>query len=244
MGSRLIVAAAVAGAAGALTLAPSALLANNPGGPCATPTRAGTAGDNVINGTASADIIDAKGGDDTIRALGGDDIICPGSGQDFVKAGGGDDTVVEIDLEFDVVYAGADDDEVHLNDSDEGHGGGGHDSIEGGWLLFGDDGSDNLEPEGAVVGCSPDCPAEAYGGGGDDRIESIQNNAGLDNTPSELFGQEGDDVLWGSRITTMEDNLHGGSGSDYMNGRASFDFCGGGDGIDEAFNCESTSSVP
>jgi uncharacterized repeat protein (TIGR01451 family) len=60
---------------------------------CATPTIAGTAGDDVIVGTAGADVIVTFGGNDQVFALGGRDLVCTGAGFDLVLGGKGGDRI-------------------------------------------------------------------------------------------------------------------------------------------------------
>jgi uncharacterized repeat protein (TIGR01451 family) len=72
---------------------------NNPGQgkpavvSCATPTIAGTAGDDVITGTDRADVIATCGGHDQVFALGGKDLVCTGAGFDLVLGGFGGDRI-------------------------------------------------------------------------------------------------------------------------------------------------------
>ena len=58
-----------------------------------TPTRVGTALNDVINGTSARDVIVGLGGADTIKSLGGDDVICGGDGPDTVDGGDGKDWI-------------------------------------------------------------------------------------------------------------------------------------------------------
>jgi uncharacterized repeat protein (TIGR01451 family) len=60
---------------------------------CATPTIAGTPGDDVITGTAGADVIATFGGNDQVFALGGKDLVCTGAGFDLVRGGKGGDRI-------------------------------------------------------------------------------------------------------------------------------------------------------
>jgi uncharacterized repeat protein (TIGR01451 family) len=61
---------------------------------CATPTIAGTAGDDVITGTSRADVIVTFTGDDQVFAGGGKDLVCTDGGADFVRGDTGGDTVI------------------------------------------------------------------------------------------------------------------------------------------------------
>lgn len=61
---------------------------------CATPTKTGTAGDDVINGTSGPDVIVSGEGNDQVFANGGKDLVCAGGGTDLVLGGSGGDTVI------------------------------------------------------------------------------------------------------------------------------------------------------
>jgi uncharacterized repeat protein (TIGR01451 family) len=61
---------------------------------CATPTKVGTLGDDVIVGTAGADVIVTYSGNDQVFSGGGKDLICAGAGADFVFSDTGGDTVI------------------------------------------------------------------------------------------------------------------------------------------------------
>jgi uncharacterized repeat protein (TIGR01451 family) len=61
---------------------------------CATPTIAGTAGDDVINGTSRADVIVTFTGNDQVFAGGGGDLVCTDGGADLVRGDTGGDTVI------------------------------------------------------------------------------------------------------------------------------------------------------
>jgi uncharacterized repeat protein (TIGR01451 family) len=61
---------------------------------CATPTIAGTAGDDTITGSDGADVIVTFSGNDQVFALGGKDLVCTGAGFDVVIAGFGADIVI------------------------------------------------------------------------------------------------------------------------------------------------------
>jgi hypothetical protein len=58
-----------------------------------TPTRVGTAFNDVINGTSGRDVIVGLGGADTIYGNGGDDVICGGDGPDTLEGGDGNDWI-------------------------------------------------------------------------------------------------------------------------------------------------------
>jgi Ca2+-binding RTX toxin-like protein len=92
-----------------------------------TPTRVGTAANDVITGTTGRDIIVALGGADTINGSGGADVICGGDGPDTINGQSG----------YDWIAGGASSDDIY--------GGGGDDYLDGGLhndSLRGDDGQD------------------------------------------------------------------------------------------------------
>jgi uncharacterized repeat protein (TIGR01451 family) len=60
---------------------------------CATPTIAGTAGDDVLQGTSHSDVIASFTGNDQVFAGGGNDLVCTDGGFDFVDGGSGKDIV-------------------------------------------------------------------------------------------------------------------------------------------------------
>ena len=87
-----------------------------------SPTRVGTAGNDVINGTPGRDIIVAIGGNDTINGNDGNDVICGGDGADTINGGNG----------ADVVDGGAGPDSIFGSDgNDTLDGGAQNDSIRG-----------------------------------------------------------------------------------------------------------------
>jgi uncharacterized repeat protein (TIGR01451 family) len=61
---------------------------------CATPTIAGTPGDDVLTGTSHGDVIVSYGGNDQVFAGGGGDLVCTDGGADTVFAGSSGDTVI------------------------------------------------------------------------------------------------------------------------------------------------------
>jgi len=61
---------------------------------CASPTIAGTAGDDVITGTSRKDVIVTYDGNDLVYGGGGGDLICTGAGADRAYGQDGNDTVI------------------------------------------------------------------------------------------------------------------------------------------------------
>ena len=60
---------------------------------CASPTIAGTPGDDLIVGTPGRDVIASYGGNDRVYGKDGKDLICAGAGADLVNGGPGDDII-------------------------------------------------------------------------------------------------------------------------------------------------------
>ena len=61
---------------------------------CASPTIAGTPGDDVLVGTDKADVITTLGGNDQVFAGDGKDLVCARSGADLVTGGAKADTII------------------------------------------------------------------------------------------------------------------------------------------------------
>jgi Ca2+-binding RTX toxin-like protein len=90
-----------------------------------TPTRVGTASNDVITGTSGRDVIVALGGADTVNGGGGADVICGGDGPDTLDGQGGKDWI-DGGASPDDIYGGAGDDTLDgglHNDSLRGEGG-------------------------------------------------------------------------------------------------------------------------
>lgn len=177
-------------------------------------TRAGTAGNDVINGTAGADVIVGLGGNDQIRGYGGNDLICAGDGNDVITPGAGDDRVnggSGIDsVSYATASVGVD---VSLGTTSAQPTGQGADSITGVEGLVGSPYADRLEGSAGANALS--------GAGGND---TLLGRGGDDS----LLGGGGNDALYGA---TGNDTLRGGPGSDSLFGGAGSDvLVGGGSG--------------
>jgi subtilisin family serine protease/Ca2+-binding RTX toxin-like protein len=68
-----------------------------------------------------------------------------------------------------------------------------------------------------------------YGGSGDDVIDLTSPNYRISDIDMEIFGEGGDDVIWGSNNSQ---SLHGGSGDDILFGGSDDDLLSGGIGSD------------
>jgi Ca2+-binding RTX toxin-like protein len=163
-------------------------------------THEGTAGDDVIEGTDGRDVVWAGAGDDDIDTLFGDDVICAGKGRDLVLAG----------MDRDHIWAGPGNDRITA--------GRGYD------LVYGEDGADRIlggdqpdelhghaGPDYVDAGSSTTGRGEgdfAYGGIGRDRLKAYGADEG---SPINLFGNKGDDTLFGEGKHHV---LDGGPGTD------------------------------
>lgn len=187
----------------------------------------GTQGADTLSGGAEDDVIYGFGGHDTLRGGAGDDAIAGHEGNDILQGGDGDDYML---------------------------GGPGNDTLDGGA------GSDWAAYEDATAGVKVDLTlsgAQNTGGGGTDRLTSIENlygsafndtligNAG-DNMMTggagndTLTGGKGHDTLWGS---AGNDTLDGGEGDDWMVGGAGDDVIKGGAGGDWSSYEDATAGV-
>lgn len=101
-------------------------------GPCASPTKVGTAGNDTLVGTPGPDVIAGLGGNDSIDGGGGDDIICGGAGDDLLSGGSGADKIYGDDGN-DRITGGEGDDSLFGGAGDDRMtGGGGTDVCDGG----------------------------------------------------------------------------------------------------------------
>ncbi|MFY8144225.1 MAG: calcium-binding protein [Caulobacter sp.] len=187
----------------------------------------GTQGADTLIGGAEDDVIYGFGGNDTLRGGAGDDAIAGHEGNDVLQGGDGDDYML---------------------------GGPGNDTLDGGA------GSDWAAYEDATAGVKVDLNlsgAQNTGGGGTDRLTSIENlygsafndtligNAG-DNMitggagADSITGGKGHDTLWGS---AGNDTLDGGDGDDWMVGGAGDDVIKGGAGGDWSSYEDATAGV-
>lgn len=176
----------------------------------------GTQNGDTLTGGADSDTIYGFGGNDTLKGLAGDDVLAGHDGDDILQGGAGDDYLL---------------------------GGAGNDTLDGG------DGNDWAAYEDATAGVKVDLNltgAQNTGGGGTDKLTSIENvygsafndtltgNAGDnmlvgDAGNDTITGGKGNDTLWGDAGT---DVLDGGDGDDYMVGGAGDDIIKGGAGDD------------
>jgi hypothetical protein len=190
-----------------LALAAALLAAAAPSGAAAgcfgaTPTQAGTAGDDVLTGTDGDDVIVGRGGNDHIYGLDGNDLICAGPGNDLVSAGSGADKV---------------------------DGGGGADVLRGGGgrdLLRGGAGDDHVSggPNSDVArgGSGTDSCDVENETGCEDAIVADHRATDLGAIPAVWRGRAAEDVVWaygstshGTQVWTgaqyLEDLLGGAS---------------------------------
>ncbi|MDQ0463969.1 Ca2+-binding RTX toxin-like protein [Caulobacter ginsengisoli] len=169
----------------------------------------GTAGNDSFFGTDADDIAYGFAGDDQIQGNGGNDTLVGHEGNDTLNGGAGDDWLV---------------------------GGAGADQMNGG------EGNDWISYEDATSSITFNMLQVNWqdtGGGGTDRIASIENIYGSihddslfgDNGANTLSGQAGNDTLVGR---LGDDVLNGGAGHDWLVGGEGADQLYGGDGVDWA----------
>jgi Ca2+-binding RTX toxin-like protein len=89
----------------------------SPSFPCARPTIAGTAGNDIRLGTHGPDVIDGREGKDIIAGLGGDDIICGGDDNDLLIGGNGNDTL-DGGTGIDILHGNAGNDTIVIRAGD------------------------------------------------------------------------------------------------------------------------------
>jgi Ca2+-binding RTX toxin-like protein len=94
-----------------------------------TPTRIGTAKNNVIRGTKKRDVIASLGGNDRIIGRGGDDVLCGGDGRDRLIGSSGDDDLFGGGGNDLLVGNGGDDELDGEAGKDRCRGGGGKDKL-------------------------------------------------------------------------------------------------------------------
>ena len=187
----------------------------------------GTRGADTLIGGAGDDVIYGFGGNDTLRGGAGDDVLAGHEGNDNLQGGDGDDYLL---------------------------GGPGHDTLDGGA------GSDWAAYEDATAGVRVDLKltgAQNTGGGGTDRLISIENLYGsafndtlIGNDADNVLigwdgndiisGGKGEDTLWGS---AGNDTLDGGEGDDWLVGGAGDDVIKGGAGADWSSYEDATAGV-
>ena len=187
----------------------------------------GTAQAETLTGGADADTLYGYGGNDKLIGNAGDDVLAGMAGNDTLQGGEGDDYLM---------------------------GGAGSDTLEGG------NGVDWAAYEDATAGVTVSLAittAQNTGGGGSDKLVSIENlygsafndvltgDANINNLAGDagndtLSGAAGDDNLFGG---AGADSLLGGQGDDYIQAGAGNDTIDGGNGADWAAYDDATSGV-
>jgi Ca2+-binding RTX toxin-like protein len=187
----------------------------------------GTEKNDVLVGGAGDDTIYGLGGADKLTGNGGDDVLAGNAGNDTLQGGEGDDYLL---------------------------GGAGNDTLEGG------NGVDWAAYEDATSGVTVNLAltaAQNTGGGGTDKLTSIENLYGSafndvltgDANTNNLAGDAGNDTLSGAAGDDNlfggagHDSLLGGQGDDYIQGGAGNDTIDGGAGSDWAAYDDATSGV-
>ena len=178
-------------------------------------------GNDRLFGVQGDDILEGQGGNDFINGGFGNDEVTGGEGNDRLLGFDGDDTIVG-GVGNDFLAGGAGEDQLL--------GEGGNDILRGGDdadMLFGGAGIDLL--------LADDGNDVSYGGLGRDFIFDLVGQE------SQIFGEEGNDVLRGGAGVDEihggdgNDRIFGGDGDDSLYGDANADFINGGAGRDGLF---------
>lgn len=187
----------------------------------------GNSGDDQISGGADSNYIYGGDGDDVltgghgvnrIHGGGGSDVIYGGDAGDELNAAGNHPGDIDTATDVNLIYGGDSRDLIRggLGPLDQSFGNGGNDVINGGGLLDGGDGDDQLSSTTALESTTLD------GGAGSDTLDS-------DATSDLMIGGAGDDTLRGR---DGGDTLNGGDGDDFLSGGLGNDVINGGDGDD------------
>jgi Ca2+-binding RTX toxin-like protein len=173
----------------------------------------GTSGNNVINGTAEEDILNGLGGADQIHGLGGNDTIDGGAGNDTLFGDAGNDTFVITGTEA---------------QGDSFDGGAGTDSI----LVTGL-GDVTLAGFNAAASSIEVWQGNAQGVLGTGAANSL-DYSGLTVLTGLAFvaGGGGNDIITGTNLAAVADDLRGGAGADTLSGLAGDDTLAGDAGND------------
>tara|TARA_R110002020_G_scaffold364263_4_gene576646 strand:+ start:33934 stop:39507 length:5574 start_codon:yes stop_codon:yes gene_type:complete len=200
----------------------------------------GTPGANLFNGTAGADNASGLGGADTLMGWGGDDILNGGDGNDILSGGAGLDTL-NGGAGSDMLFGGAGADDLIGGSGDDNLYVMGDDS-----LLQGDAGYDQvlvLDATGVTIAIGSGVEYAA-GNDGDDVIDASSITTAI-----TIGGGAGNDTLTGgSAADTLaggadDDSLFGGEGDDVLFGGGGSDSFDGGDGDDTIYILGNDSSI-
>lgn len=186
----------------------------------------GSDGNDYLNGEEGDDELVGGGGNDTLLGglgsdyiwgdgrydadFGGNDSIEGGGGTDHIFAGSGQDTV-----------RGGDDDDVIFTDG-----------VDGGDLLFGGDGNDNIHAD-ADAAHADSGASTVFGGAGDDWISAR-------GAAHQVYGNEGNDTVYvlSDPADTVAVSIYGGSGDDYVYAVGAAHVVDAGEGDDLVFSVE------
>ncbi|MES1151198.1 MAG: calcium-binding protein, partial [Dongia sp.] len=169
---------------------------------------------DTIDGREGNDYIDGGNGDDWLNGGAGNDQLIGGFGNDYLS-GDGDNDTLDGGIGNDVLIGGAGDDRLY-------GGTGGSDSLDGGA------GVDTLDYSKDSFGIFVDLTAGTARGPLNtadthhDTIFNVENLIGT-NQDDALTGNAGDNKIWGGNGTDVisggvggHDELHGGSGMDFL----------------------------
>ncbi|MEX0285628.1 MAG: Hint domain-containing protein [Paracoccaceae bacterium] len=191
----------------------------------------GDNGDNNLNGTAGDDTINGLGGNDTLTGNGGADAIIGGTGDDLLDGGADNDTLSGGFGNDTLIGATGQDLLAGGNQNDSLDGGEGSDTLIGGSgddTLMGGAGGDSL------VG---DAGQDLLDYSGSDAAVRVQLNTGSTGTASgghaegdtigigndDITGSAFNDTLIGYDDPFFTNNLSGGDGDDFIDGRGGED---------------------
>lgn len=204
----------------------------------------GNDGNDDLYGDDGDDDLYGGDGNDDIWGGKGDDVIIGGLGVDVLRGEDGDDsitagtsaTAADAAAATIHVYGGAGDDAIWGQNATVDEfllGGSGDDYILSGPMgadseIWGNDGDDNIRVQMKTAS------ATIHAGKGDDTVNELTfvdgatpkfqalfqrvpavDSYGFEATPIEvIYGNQGDDEIWGSAKTVTSQHLHGGSGDD------------------------------
>ena len=208
----------------------------------------GSEGPDTFAGGAGDDSISGQGGDDQLSGGDDDDEISGGPGQDSISGDGGNDAI-DGDEEADNIDGGPGNDQITFNVGD------GNDNIDGGpgddllialgsenvdnFVVTGDGGPDlslSVGDDNLTVAAVENIQIQGSGSDDDLTVEGNFDGSGLNVATIIFAGEEGDDTLDASGITSDHRvAAFGGGGNDSLIGSPNDDILlgdGGDDSVD------------
>ncbi len=187
--------------------------------------------DDYMDGGSGSDKLYGESGHDVIYGGEGDDYLDGGLGHDYLDGGEGNDQLYDLSFatnENNILHGGPGDDELTAigNGHNELYGGEGRDILYasggGNHTSYGGEGNDTLYASGAGLN-------QLFGGSGNDFFY-VWNNS-----PVKMYGEQGDDRMHGGEGS---DVIDGGSGNDLIYGHQGDDVLIGGAGFDRLYGHE------